>query len=476
MTPLTLPTEEDIQVVTSSTINGYDTVFSTPGWPNEPYPLSRNFEWMLQCPNGADLIDVKFEENFKVAGKMPDCTEGQVYVYSNGIKIKVGGPFCYTTAPEPMESLDAGNTKVTFNSGTRRGSTRTGFGIRFQCRLSPTLPPPATEKPTTLPTTATTTVPPITTMIPTTTRPTTLPTTARPTTARPTSQTTPLPVTVGPCGPEVITTSSRNAFDSIFSTPGWPDEPYPLNVVCEWRLGCPSASDLIDIQFEGNFKIAGKMPDCPKDQINVYSKGAKVGGPFCHTTAPEQIESLDASSTRVTLDSGSGRGSTRTGFAVRFRCRATSFPTTPLSLTTAEPTTPSPTTVMPNTQTAPPPSCGGVITAPSRYEYYFFSTPGWPDAPYPLNMNCEWLLQCPSVSNYIDIRFAENFKVAGEMPSCSKDEVNIESNGRKIGPFCHLTCPDPITFLDAHSTKVTFQAGGNRGVTRTGFGVQFQCR
>ena len=79
------------------------------------------------------------------------------------------------------------------------------------------------------------------------------------------------------------------------------------------------------------------------------------------------------------------------------------------------------------------------------------------------------------MSNYIDIRFAENFKVAGKMPSCSKDKVNIESNGRKIGPFCHLTRPDPITSLDAHSTKVTFQAGGNRGVTRTGFGVQFQC-
>ena len=80
------------------------------------------------------------------------------------------------------------------------------------------------------------------------------------------------------------------------------------------------------------------------------------------------------------------------------------------------------------------------------------------------------------MSEYVDIRFEENFKVAGKMPSCSKDKVYIESNGGNFGPFCHLTRPDPFTFLDAHSTKVIFQAGGNRGVTRTGFGVQFQCR
>ena len=89
-------------------MNDYDTHFNTPGWPSDPYPLNTKFEWNLLCPTGAEYIDIKFDEDFKVAGKMPLCTKDQVYIYSNGER--VAGPFCHITAPEQMDSLSVSDT------------------------------------------------------------------------------------------------------------------------------------------------------------------------------------------------------------------------------------------------------------------------------------------------------------------------------------------------------------------------------
>jgi len=247
----------------------------------------------------------------------------------------------------------------------------------------------------------------------------------------------------------------------------------------EWRLECPSGAEYIDIKFHDNFKVAGAMPDCRKDQVYVYSNGVKVGGPFCHLTAPEPMMSLSAEDTRVTFTTGTGRGMTRTGFSVLFQCRAP--PTTALPPATLAPTTTMVTTRMEPTSVTPTQHlagrCGGVVTAYSRNRYNsVLKTPGWPTQPYPLNMLCQWKLRCPAESRYIDLKFEDNFRVAGKMPDCTKDWVKVESSSNTFGPFCHLTRPSPIIFLSASDTKVIFSSGSSRGRTRTGFAGRFQCR
>ena len=265
-------------------------------------------------------------------------------------------------------------------------------------------------------------------------------------------------------------------------TVGWPNVAYPLNAECQWDIVCPSNS-IIEISLDNPFRLAGQQPACERSQLIVSEcNGATVHGPFCHLTAPGDI-STACNVAKVSFSAGSQRGGSRYGFKLNYRCvggiPSTTLPPTTMATTRA--TTMAPTTratTMAPTTAAPTlsPSCGGdssVLTSSTGS----IQTVGWPNVAYPLNIECQWNIVCPS-NNRVRITFESNFRIAGQMPACDKDELRIDSitsnNDILLGRFCHTTAPGDIT-TDSNEVKVSFISRSGRGSSRTGFRLNYEC-
>ena len=111
----------------------------------------------------------------------------------------------------------------------------------------------------------------------------------------------------------------RDPIDTI-KTVGYPQNTYPINTNCLWRVECPSPSQRVATNFPGTFRVAGRMPDCTKDQLRITDcGGATTYGPFCHLRAPQPITS-QCSAVEVSFITGDGCGSTRTGFQLNYAC------------------------------------------------------------------------------------------------------------------------------------------------------------
>ena len=158
----------------------------------------------------------------------------------------------------------------------------------------------------------------------------------------------------------------------------------------------------------------------------------------------------------------------------------TTQPTTP----TTQPTTPTTQPTTPTTQPTTPPAtptpmllpseCGGgpgVLTGPTG----FIQTVDWPSSPYPAVADCLWEITCPP-GQRVDINFKDSFRISGKMPSCTKDTLQIfDCDGSiEYGPFCHLTRPNAFT-SSCNKIDVVFKAKNMRGVTRTGFRLDYEC-
>ena len=288
----------------------------TVGWPSTAYPLNVECTWDIVCPAGSK-IEIEFEDPFRIAGSMPSCAEDSVVVSECNSTI-THGPFCHLTRPESFET-NCNAVKVTFESKGSRGDTRHGFKMNYICKSPTALPTPhpTTARPTTAhPTTARPTTPRLTTVRPTTPRPTTpRPTTPRPTTPRPTTTPT---LTLSPqCGggPEV-----RRDSQGFVETLGWSTgQAYPINTFCKWKIECPP-SQKVRLFFSSSFRVAGQMPSCSKDQLMVWDCNRRIPhGPFCNLVPPvPRISQCNA--VEVEFDSGSGRGSSRTGFRLSYEC------------------------------------------------------------------------------------------------------------------------------------------------------------
>ena len=383
------------------TLTSSSGTFNTPNWPST-YPLNFECEWNIILNDANSIIEISFDDDFGIAGRQPDCTRDTLILYDGGNNDGGNkfGPFCHLTRPEPIRST-SNRLGVSFVAGPSHGPTRHGF--RAQYRSISVAPP--------------TTVAPITTM--------------------PNMQRT-------ECGGGPLKFTSLSGSLNTFN---WPNSPYAINTQCEWDIECPTGAK-VGIQFENNFRVAGRMPDCTRDQVKISDCGDETYGPFCHVTPPEDFTST-CNSVHVTFNAGSDRGETRTGFKLNYICEFT--------------------TVIPSPTVSP--QCGGgdkSLTASSGS----IQTLNWPDTPYPIDTECSWDINCPSG---VEINFEDDFKIAGRMPDCAKDQLRISGCGTDYGPFCHTTRPSGME-MDCSKINVSFLAGSERGSTRIGFKLNYRCK
>ena len=297
-----------------------------------------------------------------------------------------------------------------------------------------------------------------------TTRPTTRPTT--PPTTRPTSP----PPTPVPCGGQLKIPSG------VIQTPNWP-ETYPLNFDCEWIIQLPDSNSDIELTFEGAFGIAGNYVDnCPKDYLRVYDgleNGATSFGLICDLTRPAPIRTT-SNKARLVFHAGPYHGPKRLGFRIVYRSVSRPTIPPPTTLPTTRPTTP-PTTRPTTRPTSPPPTpvpCGGQLKIPSGV----IQTPNWPET-YPLNFDCEWIIQLPDSNSDIELTFEGAFGIAGNyVDNCSKDYLKVydglENGATSFGLICDLTRPAPIR-TTSNEARLVFHAGPYHGPLRKGFRIRF---
>ena len=362
--------------------------FNTPNWPLT-YPLNFKCEWNIILNNTNNIIEISFKDNFGLGGQMPDCNKDQLILFDGGsINSQALGVFCNLRRPDPI-TTSSNKLTILFVSRSYHSNTMHGFSAQYR-----SLSPPNEQQ--------------------------------------------------AECGGGPLELKSPNG---SLQTLNWPNSPYAINTNCEWDIECPTGAK-IDIRFEDNFRVAGRMPNCTRDYLRISGCGETIHGPYCHVTPPEAFMST-CNAVHITFKTGSERGNSRTGFKLNYICKLT--------------------TEIPNSTVTP--QCGGgnrSLTA-SRGS---IQTLNWPDNPYPINMECSWDINCLSG---VEISFENNFKVAGRMPNCTKDQLRISGCDTNYGPFCQILPPSRMN-MNCSKINVSFVAGSERGSTRIGFKLNYRCK
>ncbi|KAM4651686.1 suppressor of tumorigenicity 14 protein [Discoglossus pictus] len=215
-----------------------------------------------------------------------------------------------------------------------------------------------------------------------------------------------------------------------FSTPGFPNSPYPPNAQCQWLLRA-DANHVIILNFK-----TFKMEPCKTtmgDYVKVYDSLTPVEPKamvrLCGSYPPSYNLTFISSQnvvlvTLVTDDRGKHPG---------FRAEFSQLPKTSL--------------------------CGGYF----REESGVITTPYYP-AHYPPNMECTWDIQVP-VDKFVKVRFNMFFLGAEVVPSCPNDYVEI--NNQRY-------CGELKTFVvSSNSSRIVVRFRSDQSYTDTGFTAQY---
>ncbi|VCW68917.1 unnamed protein product, partial [Gulo gulo] len=217
-----------------------------------------------------------------------------------------------------------------------------------------------------------------------------------------------------------------------FTTPGFPDSPYPARARCQWTLR-GDADSVLSLTFH-SFDVAS-CDDRGSDLVTVYDTLSPVEPravvQLCGTYPPSYNLTFLSSQNvlLVTLITNTERR--HPGFEATFA------------------------------QLSKLSSCGGSL----RGTHGTFSSPYYPGH-YPPNMNCTWDIQVPNNQN-VKVLFKLFYLVEPNIPpgSCPKDYVEV--NGEK---YCGER---PQFVVTSKSSKITVRFHSDQSYTDTGFLAEY---
>ncbi|XP_006901796.1 PREDICTED: suppressor of tumorigenicity 14 protein [Elephantulus edwardii] len=217
-----------------------------------------------------------------------------------------------------------------------------------------------------------------------------------------------------------------------FTTPGFPDSPYPAHAHCSWVLR-GDADSVLSLTFR-SFHLA-PCDERGSDLVTVYDSLSPVEPQavvqLCGTYPPSYNLTFLSSQNvfLVTLITSTERR--HPGFEAAF------FQLPKLS------------------------SCGGYL----RQAQGTFSSPYYPGH-FPPNIDCVWNIEVPN-NRYVKVRFKVFYLVEPNMPpaSCTKDYVEV--NGEKH-------CGEKPQFVvTSNSSKMTVRFHSDHSYTDTGFLAEY---
>ncbi|KAK2505434.1 hypothetical protein MC885_016304 [Smutsia gigantea] len=217
-----------------------------------------------------------------------------------------------------------------------------------------------------------------------------------------------------------------------FTTPGFPDSPYPAGARCQWTLR-GDADSVLSLTFR-SFDVAS-CDDSASDLVMVYDSLSPVEPralvQLCGTYPPSYNLTFLSSQNvlLVTLITNTERR--HPGFEAVF------FQLPKMS------------------------SCGGYL----RGAQGTFSSPYYPGH-YPPNINCTWDIEVPNTKN-VKVIFKLFYLLEPNMPlgSCPKDYVEV--NGEK---YCGER---PQFVVTSKTSKITIRFHSDQSYTDTGFLAEY---
>ena len=373
-------------------INDRNIIINTPNWP-ETYPVNTDQQWLISCPSNGDHVELNMNyAPFGIAGKMPNCTKDWVRVYDGSQNRSILGQFCYFDMP-PVLISTTNKLLVVFHSGPAHSHRRKGFRATHTCKQQCVI-------------------------------------------------SSPFPT-------QLSTYTAINDSNILIDTPNWP-ETYPVNIDKQWLICCPRDSH-VELNFHTHFGIAGRMPNCTKDWVQVYdeSQNRSSLGKFCYFNVPPVLIST-TNKLLVVFHSGPAHNHRRKGFRATHTCKqqcviSSPFPTQLSTYTAID-------------------------------SNILIDTPNWPET-YPVNIDKQWLICCPRDS-HVELNFHTHFGIAGRMPNCTKDWVQVydESQNRSsLGKFCYFNVP-PVLISTTNKLLVVFHAGPAHSRNRKGFRASHMCK
>ncbi|XP_053819375.1 suppressor of tumorigenicity 14 protein isoform X2 [Vidua chalybeata] len=216
-----------------------------------------------------------------------------------------------------------------------------------------------------------------------------------------------------------------------FTTPGFPNSPYPNNALCYWALRA-DASSSISLTFK-TLELEPCRDD--SDYIKVYDSLSPVEPHalvrLCGNYAPSYNLTFLSSQNVMLVTLVTNKEGRFPGFKAEFF------------------------------QLPKMKACGGILKGDSGT----FTTPYYP-AHYPPDMDCVWNIEVPSVKN-VKVHFNMFFVLEPGIPvsSCTKDYVQI--NGTRY-------CGERSQFVVASTTnKIELRFHSDQSYTDTGFSAEF---
>uniref|UniRef100_A0A8C3V8P5 matriptase n=1 Tax=Catharus ustulatus TaxID=91951 RepID=A0A8C3V8P5_CATUS len=216
-----------------------------------------------------------------------------------------------------------------------------------------------------------------------------------------------------------------------FTTPGFPNSPYPNNALCYWALRA-DASSTISLTFK-TLELEPCRDD--SDYIKVYNSLSPVEPHalvrLCGNYAPSYNLTFLSSQNVMLVTLVTNKEGRFPGFKAEFF------------------------------QLPKMKACGGTLKGDSGT----FTTPYYP-AHYPPDTDCIWNIEVPSIKN-VKVRFNMFFVLEPGIPvsSCTKDYVQI--NGTRY-------CGERSQFVVTSTTnKIELRFHSDQSYTDTGFSAEF---
>ncbi|XP_053208268.1 cubilin-like [Panonychus citri] len=216
---------------------------------------------------------------------------------------------------------------------------------------------------------------------------------------------------------------SLKANESNITSPGWPNENYPIDTVCVWSFDVlEETNPVVELVFE-EFELEA---DCSKDYVEIYefnSKKTTKIGRYCSKDKPPFIKAHSG----ISIVFRSDGDTTSKGFSLNIKS-------------------------IKNENNIP--SCDQYkATWANSYD---------PPTSYKPNQHCEEILEVDPMSQ-LNLTFVNRFDIENSV-NCSKDYLDIDewrnNSWHHFGRYCGYNSPGSIIFKE-NKAKLIFHSDGD---------------
>ncbi|XP_053208278.1 tolloid-like protein 2 [Panonychus citri] len=217
---------------------------------------------------------------------------------------------------------------------------------------------------------------------------------------------------------------SLSSGESNVTSPGWPDENYPLDTVCVWTLINQDYGET-NTQIQLDFRSFELEDDCSKDYLEIYefdARGLNKLGRYCSKNKPPFIWTYKSG---ISIVFKSDKDTPRKGFMFNIKTIKS--------------------------------TCGGYRT--SGHENYARAL-----SPYKADQHCESILEVDPMSQ-LNLTFVNRFEIEDSV-NCSKDYLDINewrnNSWHHFGRYCGYNSPGSIIFKENRGQLIFHSDGDDR--------------